>query len=143
METPHPPASESLGKAPTGSWRESLAGAARFWEPRRVVYNLVLTAVVVGWVVGTWPHFRPALTLESLVKMVVLALLANVCYGAAYLVDLAMQRTEHDTFWGTFWGAVGGAGLRQRRWALWVVGTLLAFVVENYWIADEIYPHAR
>jgi len=28
----------------------------------------------------------------------------------------------------------------RQRWAIWVVGTLLAILFENYWIADEIYP---
>lgn len=147
MKTPHPTESQSFGKAPTGGLRESLAEAARFWEPRRLVYNLVLSAVAVGWVVATWPHFRAALTLESFAPLAVLALLANVCYCAAYLVDIGMQKSAYDTkgstFWGTFWGADWGAGLRHRRWALWVVGTLLAVVAEFYWIADEIYPDVR
>jgi hypothetical protein len=29
---------------------------------------------------------------------------------------------------------------RKYRWALLLTGTLFAMLVENYWIADEIYP---
>jgi hypothetical protein len=141
METPVPTQSQSFGKAPSGGLRESLAEAARFWEPRRLIYNAVLAAIVVAWVVRTWPHFRPALTLESLLIMSVLALLANVCYCAAYLVDLVMQSAEHDTSTGQLRGPDAGANLRQWRWGLWVVGMLLAVLSENYWIADEIYPY--
>jgi len=35
------------GNPPSASLRTTFADAARFWEPRRVFYNLVLTAVVV------------------------------------------------------------------------------------------------
>jgi len=101
---------------------------ARFWEPLRLWYNAVLSIVVLLWLVFTWPHFRPALTLEALGKMLVLALLANICYGAAYPVDWVVQ-------------AVSSEKTRFRlRWLIWISGMLLAVLIENYWIADEIYP---
>lgn len=139
METPHPTSSQNFGKVPIDEWRESLAAAARFWEPRRLVYNLILTAVVAAWIVVSWPHFRPALTLESLGILSVLALLANVCYCAAYLADFGMQSARRETSEGAERGAV----LKRWRWGLWAAGTLAAVVFENYWIADEIYPYVR
>jgi hypothetical protein len=105
--------------------------AARFWEPRRLVYNSVLSIVIIIWVAATWPHFRAALTLSSLVIMAVLALLANLCYCAAYFVDIPIRRTAFEATWS------------RRRWLLFLLGTLFAIVVENYWIADEIYPAVR
>jgi hypothetical protein len=63
-----------------------LRDAARFWEPQRLWYNLALTAQAGLWVVLSWPHFRPAFTLGSLGKLLVLALLANICYSTAYLI---------------------------------------------------------
>jgi hypothetical protein len=131
METAHPTQSQSLGKLPSDPFRGLLADAIRFWEPRRLVYNFVLAAVVVVWLVATWPHFRPALTLTSLLLLAILALLANVCYCAAYLVDIPMQRSSLGTVW------------RRRRWGLWSLGMLLAIVLANYWIVDEIYPYVR
>jgi hypothetical protein len=119
------------GVSPAGSSRKGLADAARFWEPRRLLYNLLLLGVVLVWVTKTWPHFRPAITLESLGIMTVLALLANLCYCAAYLAEVLIQN------------ATSCAGWNRQRWAVWVVGTLLAIVFENYWIADEIYPFVR
>jgi len=82
-----------------GSPRKGLIEAARFWEPRRLLYNLLLTTVVLIWVVKTWPHFRAAMTLESLGIMAVLALLANVCYCAAYLAS-AQGGTGNDGEFG-------------------------------------------
>jgi hypothetical protein len=110
-----------------GTLRENLAGAALFWERKRVIYNLVLTAVAIAWGAVTWPHFRGALTLFHMMQLLVLALLANVCYSAAYLVDIGMQ-------------SAGKVTTVRWRWALWTAGTLLAIVAESYWIADEIYP---
>jgi hypothetical protein len=104
------------------------AEAARFWEPRRLWYNSALLAVVFLWVVFTWPHFRPAFTLEALGKILVLALLANLCYSAAYPLDWLMQMVSSDI------------ARRRFRWSVWILGMLLALLIENYWIADEIYP---
>ena len=117
-----------LSPAPS---RPPFANALRFWELRRIFYNLVLFAVVVAWLVLTWPHFRPAFTLTSLLLLVIMGLLANVCYSAAYLVDLPMQHSTLCVIW------------RRWRWALWLVGTLFAVLLENYWIVDEIYPFVR
>src|SRR5215470_7800684 len=123
---------ESTDQEPSRSFGQALAGAARFWEPRRVIYNLILTAVAAFWVVKTWPHFRPAFRLDALLKLTVLALLANVCYSAAYVIDIALQQAAPV--------AGGVAAPSKARWGLWVLGTLLAMLVESYWIMDEIYP---
>jgi hypothetical protein len=127
MEDTHPAPLPGLG-TPLGPFQGHFADAIRYWEPRRVVYNLILIAVTVAWVVGTWPHFRPALTLSSLPPMSVLALLANVCYCAAYVVDVAMLHSSLASVW------------RRRRWILWSTGTIFAMVLASYWIVDEIYP---
>jgi hypothetical protein len=124
-------AAPSLPQPPPASSRAPLAVALRFWEPRRIFYNLVLAAVVVAWLVLTWPHFRPAFTRTSLLFLVIMALLANVCYCAAYLVDLPLQHSTLCAVW------------RRWRWALWLVGTLFAVLFENYWFVDEIYPFVR
>src|SRR5712692_5458229 len=108
--------------------REILHDAIRYWEPRRLWYNLALTALAGAWVLSTWPHFRHALTLQHLLQLLVLAALANLCYSAAYLADIPLQQSS----WGVAW--------RQRRSALWLFGTLFALVIAYYWIADEIYP---
>jgi hypothetical protein len=36
-----------------------------------------------------------------------------------------------------------GDALRRQRSVLWVIGTLFAILLANYWIADEIYPFVR
>src|SRR5713226_2070279 len=88
MEPAPPTQSQDFGKSPSGPFRRLLTDATRFWEPRRIVYNLVLAVVVMVWLVASWPHFRPVFTLHSLLLLAILALLANACYCAAYLVDI-------------------------------------------------------
>ena len=128
MDTPPLNGSAPASGSSSGRLREIFSDAIRYWEPRRIVYNLILAAVVISWLLLTWPHFRVALTLQSLLKLLILAALANVCYCAAYLADAAMQSSPFQVKW------------RRWRWALWLLGTLFAVVFACYWIADEIYP---
>jgi len=117
----------NLSEAPE-TFGSKFSEAARFWEPRRIVYNGALTAVVLAWFILTWPHFRPALQWQSLLLLLVLAAIANVCYCAAYLADLLLQCSKFREVW------------RCRRGWLWLAGTIFGVLLACYWIADEIYP---
>jgi hypothetical protein len=128
MEATHPTPSQSLTNSPSGPFRSILSDVIHFWEIRRIFYNLALVTASLAWLVATWPHFRPALTLNSLFLFSVLALMANACYCAAYLVEIPMQHSTVSTAW------------KRYRWILWLLGTLFALLLANYWIADEIYP---
>lgn len=120
-----------LSSNPQPTLRGLLADSLRFWELRRLIYNLVLFAIVIAWGAATWPHFRPMVDVHSLLLLAILGLIANVCYCAAYLVDIPLQCSALAALW------------RRRRWTLWLAGTLLAILLANYWIADEIYPFVR
>ena len=124
-------ASPILPVPPNPTLRQLLTSSARFWEPRRILYNLILFTVCVIWLVASWPHFRPALHLVTLLPMAVLALFANLCYCAAYLVDIPLLESKLCAAW------------LSRRWILWLAGTLFAILLANYWIADEIYPDVQ
>jgi len=115
----------------SGRLREIVTDAIGYWERRRILYNGILATVVAFWFLVTWPHFRPALTLQTLLFFFVLAMLANVCYCVAYLADVPMQYSLFQTVW------------RRWRWGLWTVGMIFAIVIANYWMADEIYPYIR
>jgi hypothetical protein len=115
-----------LQPSPAIAIRQTLADAARFWEPRRILYNLVLAAVTAAWFVRAWPNFRTEFTLQGIIPLSVLALIANLLYCAAYFVDVPMQFTPFSAIW------------KRHRWTLWLAGMLLAFVMTNYWIADEV-----
>ena len=128
METSYSP---EFFRQPHSGWRHRLIGARRFWEPQRVIYNLVLAVIMAFWVLFTWPHFRAAINLNVLLLLFALAALANICYSAAYFVELTIR------------GSANSANLNRQRWLLWSMGMIFAVVLENYWIVDEIYPFAR
>lgn len=107
--------------------RELLSDAIRYWETRRVGYNAFLAAIVLGWVIFTWPHLRAAISGQGFLFLLVLAVLANLCYCAAYIADIPMQYSVYRSSW------------RRWRWLLWVFGTVFAGLITYYWIADEIY----
>jgi hypothetical protein len=104
----------------------SLSTAARFWERGRLTYNLALTATAIVWF-AQWPHVTQAIKPSDAGRLMVLALLANLCYCAAYLIDLAIQQLP-NLQWTRY------------RWILFALGTLFAVLLESYWINDEIYP---
>lgn len=112
-----------------GSSASIVRDALRYWEQGRAAYNLVLAAVVLVWLIWTWPHFRPAMTLDSLFKLLILAVIANLPYCLVYVLDIPLQHSSGRGLWV------------RRRWILWLVGTLIALLVTCYWIADEIYPY--
>ena len=109
------------GGANSGGWR--------YWETRRLAYNAVLALVALGWIVLTWPHFRPAFNFRAAGALLVLAMVANVCYSAIYVAESFARFPSARALW-----------LRWRN-SVWALGTLFALALEMYWIADEIYPH--
>src|SRR6185436_2441535 len=90
-----------------------VADALRYWEPRRIVYNALLAAIVLGYFFAGWPASKSFLTLNGILWMFFLAVLANVCYCAAYVVDLFVQLSPLRGSW------------TRLRWILFLVG--LAF----------------
>ena len=109
-------------------WRDALSDAIRYWELRRIVYNLALAAVVIALGVAFWTQIRGSLSFELLLGLVVLAVLANVCYCAAYVVDVPVQLSSHVATW------------KRWRGALWIFGVLFGVALAWYWAGDEILP---
>ena len=110
------------------SLRDALSNAIHYWELRRVVYNLALAAVVIALAIASWTRIATRLSFELLLGLLVLAVLANVCYCAAYVVDLPMQLSSHGGTW------------KRWRWLLWLFGVLFGMALAGYWAGDEILP---
>ena len=102
--------------------KEVLTDAIRYWEKRRIFYNLVLVVAVIGvlaftsFLSGAPIHYLPLIP-----PLFLLTVLANICYCAAYLADIPVQLSDFREAW--------------RRWRilLWVVGTLFASVLAVFW----------
>ena len=131
MDDPQSTGSPLSGGFSTDALKEIFRDAVKFWEMGRIGYNLVLVTVTLAWVILTWPHFEPAMTWWSGLRLLVLAAIANVLYCAAYPVDFAFQHSPLRPEW------------REYRWILWFLGTLFAILLTCYWIADEIYPYVN
>lgn len=93
--------------------KEIINDSLRYWEPRRLLYNAVLGAVLLGS--AAYHHFPLASINGQIVLCVMLmAILANVFYCAAYAADLLVQWSDYQALW------------RRVRWILWVIGTAFA-----------------
>ena len=82
-------------------FKRSVADALRYWEARRVFYNVVLTGVAVLWVKFTWPHFRPAQLLsvppgDTHSALLILIILAVYGWHRYYLVYLYMSNRDKE-----------------------------------------------
>jgi hypothetical protein len=102
--------------------REYFTDAIRFWEPRRVVYNLVLAAIVIAYFFAGYPSSKGVLSMDFALGLFRLAVAANVAYCAAYLVDIFLQ---------AFWIS---RVLGVPRWIVFVIGTAFAAVITRLFV---------
>jgi len=97
-----------------------VANGLRYWEPRRIIFNIVLGAVVAGHFVYALPQSREQLTVNTILGLFFLAVLANVCYCAVYAIDLFVQFSGLHTAWS------------KGRIAVLIVGTAFAAVIAHF-----------
>ena len=111
----------------TVSLRDILDDAIKYWEPRRLFYNLALVIVVVAWILLTNPEVFFGISLLLARPLFILAILANICYCAAYVIELPLQYSSYRDQW------------RRWRWTLWLTGTMLAAILASYSTAVAIF----
>ena len=105
----------------TLQWRDYFGDAIRYWEPRRILYNLLLAVIVVVHFVMGLPFSRSVLQFNTLLILFALAVLANVAYCSAYVPDVFAQMSSLRDSW-----------LRY-RWVLFVVGLAFGAVLTHFW----------
>jgi uncharacterized membrane protein YkvI len=113
----------------TVQWRDYLGDAIRYWEPRRILYNLLLAAVVVIHFVKELPFSKTVVQFDSLLFLFALAVLANVAYCTAYVPDVFAQMSSLRDSW------------LRHRWLLFVVGLAFAAVLTHFWSLG-MFAHA-
>jgi|RhiMetdeSRZDD1v2_1073273.scaffolds.fasta_scaffold456224_3 hypothetical protein len=101
--------------------------AIRYWEPRRLVYNVVLLGIVAGQVVHAWPASRRDMNAGTAMPLFVLAAIANVLYCTAYPIDIFVQVSAYRDRW------------RRTRGVLFVLGLALAGVLA-WFCAAGLFP---
>lgn len=110
--------------------RESVHAAFRYWEPKRLLYNLILAAftIVISFQeIAEVVYFDPSIqVLGLLMVMVSFCLIAHVCYSVVYVPDVILQRTPFSELW------------QRYRWMLFTGGTLFACICAAFVL---YYPH--
>jgi hypothetical protein len=104
----------------SGTLRESFTDAIRFWEPRRLIYNLVLSAVVILYFIIDYPASKAVLSLDFVLGLFLLAVIANIAYCAAYLPDVFVQASGFRELW------------QRARWLLFAIGTTFAAIITRF-----------
>ncbi len=79
--------------------RDYFTDAIKFWEPRRVIYNLALALIVIIYFAVGYPSSKAVLSIDFLLGLFLLAVVANVAYCAAYLVDVFVQASGFRDTW--------------------------------------------
>jgi ABC-type multidrug transport system fused ATPase/permease subunit len=100
--------------------RDYATEAIRYWEPRRLLYNFLLFVVVVLTLWPSLPSYKSVITIDSILWLFLLAVLANVAYCAAYFVDIFVQASAFRSQW------------QQFRWLLFTLGVAFAAVLTRY-----------
>lgn len=101
--------------------RERLTEAIRYWEPRRLAYNVVLLFIVGIYFYRGLPHSREMAGVNGIMVLFLLAVLANVAYCAAYVVDIFAQLSGLREEW------------RRYRWIVFTIGLAFAGVLTRFW----------
>lgn len=100
--------------------RQSATDAIHYWEPLRLIYNLALAIVVLSYFWIGYPASKSVLSLNLALIIFLLAVLANIAYCAAYVVDVFAQASGYREMW------------RKYRWTLFAIGTLFAAVITRF-----------
>jgi hypothetical protein len=88
----------------------------RYWEPRRLAYN----AALVLFVLGITLYHRASLstlTWQPVAGLLLMAVIANVLYCAAYVADIFVQMSDYQQAW------------KRHRWIVLAAGTFLAIAI--------------
>ena len=101
--------------------REAVTNSIRYWEPRRILYNASLAAIVLLYFFLATPASRQAvLNLNGILFLFLLAVLANVAYCAAYVVDVFAQMSGFQSVWLKY------------RWVLLLTGIAFAGTITRF-----------
>lgn len=97
-----------------------LQDAIKYWEIRRIVYNIALAAIVCIHFYNGLPRNWERMSFNSLLGLFIFAVLANVAFCTAYIPDIFLQ--------------LSGMGSKQKyfRQIIFIVGLVFAAIITNF-----------
>ena len=108
--------------------RDFATDAIKFWEPWRLVYNLALAVIVIIYFAIEYPFSKAILSVDFCLGLFLLAVIANIAYCAAYIVDIFVQASGFREVW------------RQYRKLLFVIGTVFAAIITRFVVMGMFHP---
>lgn len=106
--------------------RSAFTDALRYWEKKRIIYNIGLLLIVGGYFIHYMLQSAAVISFDSVLMLFILAVLANVVYSSAYIVDVFLQLTDFADVW------------RKRRWILFTIGFAFAAIITRF-ISMDIF----
>lgn len=106
--------------APSSELKKIASEAIRFWEKMRAAYCGVLVGVVLYNFVKALPASKAILDLDHILVLFLQAVLANVLYSLAYIVDVFVQYSAYRQTW------------KRMRWILFLIGTVFAAILTRF-----------
>ena len=110
------------------AFRQALTDGIRYWEPRRIVYNFVLAAVVAVHALRAWMGSGLTVTIDTVLVLFLFWVLANVAYCAAYVIEIPAQLSGFKAEW------------LKLRIAAFVVGLIFAAILAHYFSQGIFRP---
>jgi len=108
--------------------RQAITEGIRYWEPRRIIYNLVLAVIVGVHALRYWMGPGMIVSVDTLLLLFLLWVLANVAYCAAYLVEIPAQLSGFRQEW------------QKVRLFAFLVGLAFAGILAHYFSMGMLGP---
>ncbi len=104
-----------------------ISDTIKYWEVKRIVYNLILFSItaLLLYININFDNFQFLELVELLttpfITLFKLAIVANILYCSAYVVDVFIQLSDYRNSWLKY------------RWTLFISGTTLASVLAAFY----------
>ena len=104
-----------------------ISDTVKYWEVKRIVYNLILLGIttLLLYININFNDFQFLELVELLttpfITLFKLAIVANILYCSAYVVDVFIQLSDYRNSWLKY------------RWTLFISGTTLASVLAAFY----------
>jgi uncharacterized membrane protein len=91
-------------------------------------YNLALAAIVILYFAIGYPLSKAVISVDFCLGIFLLAVLANVAYCTAYIVDIFVQASGFREAW------------RRYRKLLFAIGTVFAAIITRFVVMGMFHP---